>query len=75
MEEFASQDPRSFSFYFDLKFWFPPRNVSGTFEKLTPDSLPIDYSKVESNRFFFFDNLLQNILTLLASFHSCHLAQ
>ena len=33
---FLSQDPRSYSFYFDLNIWFRARKVSGTFEKRAP---------------------------------------
>ena len=33
MEWFASQDPRSYSLYFDLNIWFRARKVTGTFEK------------------------------------------
>ena len=36
MEQFDSQDPRSYSLYFDLKIWFRARNVTGTFEKRAP---------------------------------------
>ena len=36
MEYFASQDPRSYSFYFDLNIWFRARKVNGTFEKQAP---------------------------------------
>ena len=38
MEQFVSQDPRSYSLYFDLKIWFRARKVTGTFEKRTPRS-------------------------------------
>ena len=37
MEYFASQDPRSYSLYFDLNIWFRARKVTGTFEKRAPD--------------------------------------
>ena len=33
MELVASQDPRSYSLYFDLNIWFRARKVTGTFEK------------------------------------------
>ena len=33
MEYFASQDPLSYSLYFDLNIWFRARKVAGTFEK------------------------------------------
>ena len=36
MEKFASQDPRSYSLYFDLNIWFRARKVIGTFEKRAP---------------------------------------
>ena len=36
MEQFVSQDPRSYSLYFDLKIWFRARKVTGTFEKRAP---------------------------------------
>ena len=36
MELFASQDPRSYSLYFDLNIWFRARKVTGTFEKRAP---------------------------------------
>ena len=41
MELFSSQDPRSYSLYFDLNIWFRARKVTGTFEKRAPalDSL------------------------------------
>ena len=37
MEYFVSQDPRSYSLYFDLNIWFRARKVTGTFEKRAPD--------------------------------------
>ena len=33
MEQFVSQDPRSYSLYFDLKIRFRARNITGIFEK------------------------------------------
>ena len=39
MEQFVSQDPRSYSLYFDLNIWFRARKVTGTFEKRAPDEL------------------------------------
>ena len=33
MKLFASQDPLSYSLYFDLNIWFRTRKVTGTFEK------------------------------------------
>ena len=33
MEYFASQDPRSYSSYFNLNIWFRARKVTGTFGK------------------------------------------
>ena len=36
MEYFASQDPCSYSFYFDLNIRFRARKVTGTFEKRAP---------------------------------------
>ena len=39
MELFASQDPRSYSLYFDLNIWFWARKVTGTFEKRAPGHL------------------------------------
>ena len=38
MELFASQNPRAYSLYFDLKIWFRARNVTGAFEKRAPGS-------------------------------------
>ena len=35
-EVVASQDPRSYSLYFDLKIWFRAQKVTGTFEKRAP---------------------------------------
>ena len=37
MEQLTGQDPRSYSWYFDLKIWFRARIVTGTFEKRAPD--------------------------------------
>ena len=37
MEYFASQDPRSYSLYFDLNTWFRARKVTGNFEKRAPE--------------------------------------
>ena len=37
MEQFVSQDPRSYSLYFDLNIWFRARKVTGTFEKRAPE--------------------------------------
>ena len=42
MELFASQNPRSYSLYFDLKTWFRARNVTGAFEKRAPGWLWLD---------------------------------
>ena len=39
MELFASQDPRSYSLYFDLNIWFRARKVTETFEKRAPGRL------------------------------------
>ena len=39
MELFASQDPRSYSLYFDLNIWFRACKVTGTFEKRAPGRL------------------------------------
>ena len=39
MEYFATQDPRSYSFYFDLKICFRARKVIGTLEKRAPGAL------------------------------------
>ena len=36
MELFASQDPRSYSLFFDLNIWFRARKDTGTFEKRAP---------------------------------------
>ena len=36
MELFSSQDPRSYSLYFDFNIWFRARKVTGTFEKQAP---------------------------------------
>ena len=36
MELFASQDPRSYSLFFDLNIWFRARKGTGTFEKRAP---------------------------------------
>ena len=44
MELFSSQDPRSYSLFFDLNIWFRARKVTGTFEKRAPgfnDACPI----------------------------------
>ena len=41
MEYFASQDPRSYSLYFDLNVCFRARKVSGAFEKRAPGLLPM----------------------------------
>ena len=38
MKQFASQDPRSYSLYFELNIWFRARKVTGTFEKRAPGS-------------------------------------
>ena len=38
MEYFASQDPRSYSLYFDLNICFGARKVSGAFEKRAPSA-------------------------------------
>ena len=38
MEQFVSQDPRSYSLYFDLNILFRARKVTGTFEKPAPGS-------------------------------------
>ena len=45
MELFASQDPRSYSLYFDLNIWFRARKVTGTFEKRAP-ALGVHFSEV-----------------------------
>ena len=47
MEQFVSQDPRSYSLYFDLKIWFWARKVTGTFEKRTPGKLSSFTLKIE----------------------------
>ena len=36
MEQFVSQDPRSYFLFFGLKIWFRARKVTETFEKRTP---------------------------------------
>ena len=36
MEQCASQDPRSYSLYFDLNIWLRAWKVTGTFEKRVP---------------------------------------
>ena len=36
MEWFASQEPLSYSLYFDLNIWFRAWNVTMTFEKRAP---------------------------------------
>ena len=36
MELFASQDPRSYSLYFNFNMWFRARKVTGTFEERAP---------------------------------------
>ena len=41
MEQFVSQDPRSYSLYFDLNIWFRARKVTGTFEKRAPGASTI----------------------------------
>ena len=43
MEQFVSQDPRSYSLYFDLNIWFRARKVTGTFEKRAPDQMDVFY--------------------------------
>ena len=48
MEEFASQDPRSYSLYFDWNIWFRARKVTGTFEK-RPQGRP-DYDVLHTKR-------------------------
>ena len=45
MELFASQDPRSYSLYFEMKIWFRARKFNGTFEKQVPDQ----YSESSNN--------------------------
>ena len=39
MEYLASQDPRSYSFYFDLNIWFRAQKVIGISDKLAPGPL------------------------------------
>ena len=39
MKNFASQDPRSYSLYFDLNICFRVRKVIGTLEKRAPGAL------------------------------------
>ena len=39
MKNFASQDPRSYSLYFDLNICFRARKVIGTLEKRAPGAL------------------------------------
>ena len=46
MELFASQDPRSYSFYFDLNIWFRARKVTGTLKQRAPDALPMSYRRL-----------------------------
>ena len=36
MDDFASQDPHSYSFYFNLNIWFRARQVIGALEKRAP---------------------------------------
>ena len=43
MELFASQNPRAYSLYFDLKIWFRARNVTGAFEKRAPGAVLSDH--------------------------------
>ena len=43
MELFASQNPRYYSLYFDLKIWFRARNVTGAFEKRAPGAVLSDH--------------------------------
>ena len=50
MESFASQDPRSYSSYFDLNIWFPAGKVTGTFDKRAPGSTVGIKEKTGSNR-------------------------
>ena len=59
MEKFASQDPCSYSFYFDLKIWFRARKVTvepryneplcKDFLDITNDFLYLSNSKIYEN--------------------------
>ena len=51
MELFASQDPRSYSLYFDLNIWFRACKVTGTFEKRAPGRL-LNFCDLESGHLF-----------------------
>ena len=52
MEQFVSQDPRSYSLYFDVKIWFRARNVTGTFEKRAPGRVVAIMAPPERGTFF-----------------------
>ena len=57
MELFASQNPRSYSLYFDLKIWFRARNVTWAFEKRAPEP------NVEVVKFFYPSRSIRNYRT------------
>ena len=46
MEQFASQDSRSYSLYFDLNISFRARKVTGTFEKQAPGPSSVKFKHV-----------------------------
>ena len=52
MEYFASQDPRSYSFYFDLNIRFRAWKVIGILEKRAADYKLLPSSFVLSDRLF-----------------------
>ena len=54
MELFASQDPRSYSLYFDLNIWFWARKVTGIFEKGAPG-----VKTYEDNNYLFFNESIR----------------
>ena len=49
MDYFASQDPRSYSFYFDLNISFLARKVIGTLEKRVPAGPYLEKARACSN--------------------------
>ena len=62
MECFASQDPCSYSLYFDLNVCFRARKVSGAFEKRAPaPSFGVNYNLTLQTSAF---GIMYNLLTL-----------
>ena len=60
MKNFASQDPRSYSLYFDLNICFRARKVIGTLEKRAPGAL--NQRLFLSQRFLKLADFLINII-------------